>query len=309
MSRPDWTLGHAPVAPFLALRTALAPGIGPLRPEDWLFTDADHAGQMALRDALIGGPEQPELGPVHAVAGGEAAAEELREAVAAEVVARHGASREGGAVRRRDGVLVPLDGPPMAVAGRLAQEDFLVMERPDDAAEHVLTAGVLCFPAHWRLDQKLGRPLVRIHLPVAGYPGDLARRVQRLFDGVGAGRPLWRANWHFAGRPEIVTPEDETRKLTAMADRLAAGAAAWLRVERQTVLRLPRTGAVVFGVRTLMSDVDGLTPAQWRGLAATLAAMPAEARALKAGPALIARAEAAAATAAASQAEAGAAAP
>ncbi len=295
MRRPAWTLGHVAVAPFMAARTAVAPGIGPLAPEDWLHVDEDHAAQMALRDALILGPEREDLGPAVMTAGGEAAAAELSEAVAEEVVARHGARRESGAVVRRDGVRVALEGDPMAVAGRLAQEDFLVMEKPEGAAEHVLTAGVLCFPAHWRLDEKIGRPLPRIHLPVTEYPGALARKVQRFFDGVKPGRPLMRANWHFAASPEIVTPAHEAEKLANYSRRLAADGPAWLRVERQTVLRLPRTGATVFGVRTLMSDVEGLTAEQWRALADRFEEMPEEQRARKAGPALVARARAAAA--------------
>jgi hypothetical protein len=295
MSRPGWTLGHVPVAPFMATRTAVAPGIGPLEPSEWLYVDDDCAAQMALRDALIEGPEREDLGPVAMTEGGEDAAAELAEAVTDEVVARHGARRAGGAVVRRDGVSVALDGDPIAVAGRLAQEDFLVMEKPEGAAEHVLTAGVLCFPAHWRLDEKIGRPLLRIHLPVTEYPGELEKRVQRFFDGVKVGRPLMRANWHFAASPEIVTPAHEAEKMRNYERRLSSGGPAWLRVERQTVLRLPRTGAVVFGVRTLMSDVEGLTTEQWRALAERFEEMPEAQRTRKASPALVARAREAAA--------------
>jgi hypothetical protein len=56
------------------------------------------------------------------------------------------------------------------------------MERRGD--EHVLTAAVLCFPASWHLADKIGRPLTTIHVPVKVYDETLARRVQRLFDGV-----------------------------------------------------------------------------------------------------------------------------
>jgi hypothetical protein len=182
----------------------------------------------------------------------------------------------------------------MAVLGRLAPEDFLIMERRPGEDEHGLTAGVLLFPAHWTLSEKIGKPLVRIHEPVPDYEGDLSRRVQRFFDGVRIGRPLWRANWHFSAAAEIVTPVREADKPRLYAERLPdAHAARWLRVERQTVLRLPCTGAVVFGVRTLMSDVEGLTAEQWRGLHAAFAAMAPEERAGKATPELLARAAAA----------------
>ena len=108
------------------------------------------------------------------------------------------------------------------------------------------------------------------------------------------GRPLWRANWHFSGSPEIVTPIREADKPALYAERLPGeNEARWLRVERQTVLRLSRTGAAVFGVRTLMSDIDGLTPEQWRGLGEAFAAMSDAERTSKATPDLLARAAAA----------------
>ncbi|MEM1314988.1 MAG: DUF3445 domain-containing protein [Pseudomonadota bacterium] len=278
-------------------RTAVPPGIQPLDPERWLFMAEDHAGQMALRDRLVAG-ECDALGPPWIVEGGENAAQELLETVADHLTARGLCSRERGVLRRPDGVSLPLDGPPMAVLGRLAPEDFLIMERPEGASEHLLTAGVLLFPAHWTLAEKIGKPLLRIHLPVPEYPGDLARRVQRFFDGVQVGRPLWRANWHFARTPEIATPMREAAKLGHHQEPWGeADQAPWLRVERQTVLRLPRTGSVVFGVRTLMSDVNNFTEAQWRGLNAIFAAMTPQERACKAPPGLIARAASAAAAA------------
>lgn len=287
---PDWTLDAAPVAPFMSPRSAFAPGIGPLEPEAWLFPAADFAGQMRLRDRLIAERPQEVLAVLPE---GEAAAAELAEMVAEEVLARHGAARLPGAIRRPDGVEVPLDLPPMTLAGRLAQEDFLIMDRPEGAPEHVLTAGVLCFPAHWRLDEKIGKPLVRIHLPVPEYPGDLAARVQRFFDGVKVGRPLTRANWHFAGAPELWTPAHEAEKMVNFTRRLTAtGEAGWLRVERQTVLRMPRTNAVVFGVRTLMTPLDALTPEHWRAVLDRIAEAPEHDRARKASPALLARARA-----------------
>ena len=287
MTVPPHALAHVPVAPFMAPRTAAAPGVGPLAPEDWLHSDETYQAQMAMRDALIA--ETPE-DVIAVLPGAEAACAELRDLVAAEVVARHGARMSGGDIVRADGVRVGLDGDrAIAVAGRLAQEDFLVMDKPEGAAEHVLTAGVLCFPAHWTLSEKIGRPLIRIHRPVPDYERNLAPRVQRFFDAVRPEKPLWRANWHFSATPEIRTPVREADK--AIAPAAPAGERRWLRVERQTVRRLPRSGAVIFAVRTLISALDGLTPEQWRGLRAALLALPREERLRRAGPALLARIE------------------
>ncbi|MDF2234240.1 DUF3445 domain-containing protein [Albimonas sp. CAU 1670] len=286
---PPWALPYAPVAPFANARVAVAPGIQPLDPAEWFLIAEDFAGQMAERDRLIADHAAWAYGTTPE---GEEAAAELLETIAEHVVARHGFTPDGPrALIRPDGVRVALDDlPPIAAAGRLVQDDLLLMARPEGAEEHVLVAGVLCFPAHWTLSEKLGRPLLRIHMPVPEYPGDLARRVQRFFDGVQPGRPIWRANWHFAAHPEIVTPMPEAQKTAMYRERLALGEDAWLRVERQTVLRLPRTRAALFGVRTLITPADGLSPAQWRALDAVVSELPAEQGARKLGPALRARA-------------------
>lgn len=294
--RPDWTLGHAPVAPFAHPRSAVAPGIAPLDPADWFHVDDDFTGQMRLRDALIA--HSPDWA-FDTLPRGEAAAAEMLEEMLIHLGARPDyLVRPDGRVRRPDGVEVDTRVlPPIAAAGRLVQDDLLIMRKPDGAEEHELVAGVLCFPAHWTLSEKMGRALMRIHVPVPEYPGDLARRVQRFFDGVQPGRPLWRGNWHFAGQPDIVTPMHEIEKTGAFVNRLATDGQAWLRVERQTVLRLPRSRAVVFGVRTIVTPAEGLTSAQWRALHATLQALPEDFAVRKVSPALRARAAAEAARA------------
>ena len=290
--RPDWALSHVPVAPFVHPRTAVAPGIAPLDPADWFHVDEDHSGQMRLRDALIA--HSPDRA-FDTLPEGEAAAAELLEEILIHLGARPDYKvRADGRVRRPDGVEVDTRAlPSMAAAGRLVQDDLLIMRKAEGEEEHRLVAGVLCFPAHWTLSEKIGKALLRIHMPVPEYAGDLSRRVQRFFDGVQPGRPLWRGNWHFAGRPDIVTPMREALKTAAGHDRLAEdGDDAWLRVERQTVLRLPRSRAVVFGVRTMVSPAEAMSPEQWRGLHATLQALPKELAVRKVSPALRARAAA-----------------
>ncbi|SES99405.1 heme-dependent oxidative N-demethylase family protein [Oceanicella actignis] len=289
---PGVALDHAPLTPFMDPRTAGAPGVGPLDPADWLVAAADHDAQMAARDALIAA--MPDRVLAHDPAA-DAAAQELLELVIAHQSARGRLRAQGGAARRADGVRVPLEqGPPIAVAARLAQEDFVILDRPAGAAEHVLLSAAVCFPAHWTLAEKFRRPLVRIHRPVPGYEGELARRVQRLFEGVRAGRPLVRANWNFQSERALWTPVSEAEKMAAASGPCAPRAPErWLRVERQTILRLARSGAVVFAIRTFLSPIEALTPAQRRGLGRALPALSEEERAAKAGPALRAWAQAA----------------
>jgi len=242
LATPMPRLDAAPVLqdglPEDAMAHAL-PGTRPLAPGDWLRRDEAYAGQMALRDRLVAERRDEVLGVLPE--GCEAAAE-LLDMVLSEL------GVEGEAWQRPDGVRVAIDrADPLATLGRLCQEDFALM-LPGDP-EHWLAGGVVCFPSRWRLAEKLGRPLTGIHRPVAVYDDTLARRVQRLFDGVRAGQPIHRWNrlpyWDSA----LFNPQSEPADGRAYEPR-QGGERPYLRAERQVILRLPRTGAVVFSIHT-----------------------------------------------------------
>jgi hypothetical protein len=219
------------------------PGIAPLAEETWLLADEAFAAQMAERTRLLA-HRRAEVVAMRPE--GRAAADELLQFVL-DWLAAHGAGYRvfNGSVVRPDGVSVPVNrDDPLGTLGHLVQEDLCLMQKLGD--EHVLTAAVLCFPASWRLADKIGRPLTAIHTPVAAYDADIARRVQRLFDGVRVGRPLWRFNVLGYALPDLHQPG----RLGPTGP--AGGAFPYLRSERQCVLRLPRTGACVFSIHTFV---------------------------------------------------------
>jgi hypothetical protein len=249
-----------PVAPWMAAHTLRLPGTGPIDPADWLQRDDAFAEQMALRDRLIA----ERRAEVHAVAeGAEAAGEETLETVLAHLARDPGYRREGDAIERPDGVRLPLAGPPLVVAGRLVQEDLCILEKPAGAAEHALTAAVLCFPSNWTLAEKLGRGMARIHLPVEPYDESIARRVQRMLDLLRPEAPLMRANVLAYSTGGLFNPRHEFDR-----HHPEAGETRRIRVERQVLLRLPRTGAIVFSIHTYMVAPEALTPEQRAGLEA-----------------------------------------
>lgn len=243
-----------PVVPWMADHTLRLPGTVPVSLADWLQRDEVFARQMALRDWLIA--ERP--AEVHALApSARPAAEELLALVLAHLEGVPGYAREGSAIRRPDGVLVPLAGPPLLVAGRLVQEDLVLLDKPDGAAEHLLTGAILCFPSNWTLSQKFGMPLTRIHLPVDAYDETVARRVQRLFDAIRPEAPIMRANLIPYAHADLHSPRPEFSRHSP-----APGEIAFVRVERQTLLRLPETRTVVFSVHVYQLPLDRLPAAE-----------------------------------------------
>lgn len=150
---------------------------------------------------------------------------------------------------------------PLLTLGRLVQEDFCILHRAEGEAEHRLAGAVLCFPASWTLSEKIGRPVEAIHGPVAAYDAVLARRVRRLFDGLRPGRPLARCNALFYEDPALFQPRPEA------SQRPPAGpGAAYFRSERQCLLRLPVTGAVIFSIHTILMPRTALDAADLSAL-------------------------------------------
>lgn len=241
-----------PFLPWMDPRTARLPGVLPVEGDDWLRVDDAFAGQMAARDRLIA----ERADKVHGLLPeGRAAAAELYDRVLG-VLARTAGYRIGaGSALRPDGVEVALDrDAPLLTLGRLVQEDLCLMEAEGD--EHRLTGAILCFPASWTLGQKLGRALVSIHEPVPPYDDGLARRVQRLFDAIRPEQPLWRMNFLTYDDAELHQPRLEGQRRPRPQGHF------YVRCERQCLLRLPASRAVVFTIHTYVVHAETLTEAE-----------------------------------------------
>ena len=235
--------------PFNPLQAQKLPGIQPLPPQDWLRPDEASAAQIAARCLLLDHQrdevlmQDPEAMP---------AAQELLRMVLAQLY-----SPEDQEVQPGGGQSVTIDWEdPLGTLGRITQQDFCILEKRGD--EHVMTGAVLCFPASWKLSEKFMAPLTGIHTPVPSYDGGIAKRVQRLFDGVQPGRPLWRFNGLWYQDPALHQPRSHYEPRNEVHD----AAAGYLRSEKQMILRLPETRAVVFCIHTyVLTRKDVL--AQW----------------------------------------------
>jgi dimethylamine monooxygenase subunit A len=249
--------------PWMDPATRRLPGTKPLNMADWLVVDEAYAGQMALRDQLIA--ERREA--VHAVLpGAEAAAREVYDLILP-LLPGLGFVVADGSVTRPDGVVVPLDaGAPLLTLGRLVQEDLCLMQE-DGQGEHMLTGAILCFPAGWLLAEKLGRAMMGIHKPVVKYTEDVGRRVQRLMDMVRVGAPLWRMNAHHSDAPLFHPLSEEASHRGYQAVPVVATDKPFIRSERQALIRLPVSGAVLFSIHTYVIRRADLTAEQAAGLA------------------------------------------
>lgn len=244
---PEICQNTLPVRPWDSEATRRLPGLNPIAPGGWLQVDDAYGQQMAYREELIATRRDAvyRIDP-----GAGAAAEETLALVLEDLRGRSGFALSEGAVTCPDGRRVGLAGDdPLLTAARLVQEDLVLMQKRGD--QHVLSGAVLCFPASWSLGEKFGRPLDAIHAPVDPYDAKMAHRVQRLFDFLRPEAPVWRANCLLYSDPDLFQPRRESDP-RPLADQPPY----WVRVERQSLLKLPASGWVLFSIHSYVVPYD-----------------------------------------------------
>ena len=220
------------------------PGTRPISPDEWIICDDAFSQQMALRDKLI----ETKKDKVLAISDeAQEAAVELLKMTLDFCVSKLGYKKNVNKIIRPDKVSVEIDlNEPMTFLGRLVQNDFCILQKKDN--EHVLTAAALRFPASWSLEEKFLKPLIDIHIPVKAYDGNIAKRVQRLFDGLQINRPVWRFNALYYEDPNLFQP----RSVNQPRRKPAPNKVKYFRSERQTIIKLPESGAIIFGIHTFV---------------------------------------------------------
>ncbi|GCE23420.1 heme-dependent oxidative N-demethylase family protein [Dictyobacter kobayashii] len=174
---------------------------------------------------------------------------------------------------------------PLEWLGRQVQEDLLLLDGSATAG-FPLVAGLLCFPNSWCLDEKLGQSFLAIHDPVPLFAEQIGRSSHLLLQRLKAGRSVWRLNWAFRSTARLdITPRatHEVQQSYAGLTPTTIGEQCFLRVERQTLTRLPRTGGILFTVHTYQTPIAEVAadPMAAHRMARVLATTPAEMLAYK----------------------------
>ncbi|HET6969499.1 MAG TPA: DUF3445 domain-containing protein [Phenylobacterium sp.] len=149
------------------------------------------------------------------------------------------------------------DRPPLLAAARAVADDLCLMEKRDGAWR--LTALSLSAGSFFTADQVIGRSLAELHVPVTGFHERLLARVVRIFDGLRDDLVLERRNWSVVSSPELFMPDPgPMRAAIPGIDPAHAADELRVRVERQTLRRLPQTGGVVFTIRVWVDPLSAI---------------------------------------------------
>ena len=244
-------------------------GLRPLDLAQWFEPDGDLAAYRAEKDRLT--VSDGEL-VFRAEPGTEAAQAEVR-ALLIDNLARY-----------HPQISLPADsgGPDLLEAARCVQEDLVLMRLDPDAdpARWRMVAASLHFPSSWKLGEKISRPLDEIHDNVPGFGPNTrnAGLMARIFDGLKVEQPVQRMNWTLYPTPTLHHPYS-ARDRGANPGRHTLDAASFIRVERQTLRKLPQSGDILFTIRIYIDPIAALArhPETLGALKANLQALtPAE---------------------------------
>jgi len=247
-------------------------GLRPLDPADWLEPDEHAAAELALKRELVATRYDDVVAVVDEPLVHEAC-EELWSLVA---------HATGSVVRNRGPDHDSAPQNPIVRAGLATQEDWALMVPV--GGHLVLAAACVCFPTRWVLASKIGLPMAAVHEHVAFYDEHLSKPVDSFFERLTVDRPVWRLNWNLMDDPSLFQPValgPPGLNPAVTADN--AGDRVWLRVERQTLRRLPATGAIAFGIRVHQRPLSTLAarPDERHALRAAIANLPPETFAYK----------------------------
>lgn len=235
VSAPPWfdEIDTTVTAPDL-----LRMGLSRMPADAWLIVDDQRVPELALKSQLL--EDHPEDTVAWLDDACEEEAKELLLLVVDDLATYHDLHVNPDPSRH-----------PIDAAGRLVQEDLTLLR--DTPEGTILVAGSVCFPSGWHLRKKLGRDLFGVHEPVANYAGELRAKVDTIFKRLTPDRPLMRRNWFIYDdrtpfQPDKPSSDQPVQPLARFV----------IRSERETMRRLPITGASVFTIRTQQAPLAAL---------------------------------------------------
>ena len=210
-------------------------GVRPLDAERWLPRDAETEPTLAMKRRLVAERREDVVARLD---------DERASALGlAPGLVDDAAEEAGRLVASWCGAPTPASGVDALVDAALATADDLTVLAPTPAGGLVFVAGVVCSPSRWRLAEKIGHDMLTVHAPVSRYGEHIGGAVDTLLARLSPERPVWRSNWTLEDHPALFQPSPPREPLGREPADL------WIRMERETLRRLPRTGGVLFTIR------------------------------------------------------------
>ena len=145
----------------------------------------------------------------------------------------------------------PLKQDPLVYVSKLAKEDFYVVKRNESDGKHYLVAAAVPFPGgSFGINQKIGRNLDVIHTDVPYYETKLKKSMERWFEKMRPEDPVERASWYITWDTKLkvnnIYQVPEFKPNLDLEIKDTDPREFNVRVERQTLRRLPKSQAIIF---------------------------------------------------------------
>ncbi len=147
---------------------------------------------------------------------------------------------------------------PLKNASLMVQEDLVLMLPKKE--KYFLGAASLCAPSNWSLKEKFNGSLLELHKDVPSYEREIGNRVNNLFNKLPNDRIFQRFNWSIYEEATLFQPA-KSKSFVERSKTITnknAGDRLFIRVERQTIRRLPETKAIAFTIRVHVDPLSSI---------------------------------------------------
>lgn len=155
-------------------------------------------------------------------------------------------------------------------AARAHHEDMCLLTLREGEDQYRLVGAAVAWPSDWTPAEKLGLPLRALHAPIQGYEEQLASGVDHFMAKLKPGAIYGRCNWFIAATGERRWVAEPPEQAFAHVTSDNAGETLFVRSERQTLRRLPHTGAILFNIGVYVSPLGTLSAANVARLAGAM---------------------------------------
>ncbi|KAL4809212.1 hypothetical protein BDV18DRAFT_76935 [Aspergillus unguis] len=164
---------------------------------------------------------------------------------------------------------------PLEIAVRLTMEDLSILMKNTEG-EYYLAASASLFPVGWTVADRIGWTISQLHNPVPLWHQQVANSVSKFLCRLTPETPMERSNYFVeVKRPDENLFEILYRPTTLSEDNPDPSPQDLvIRRERQTFRRLPRTGTIVFGVKTFLTTLDELPMQELENFAREIKSWP-----------------------------------